>query len=303
MKMEGRHNGTLLDSKNGYRIIDCKECGFVHVQPVPAPDELDRIYKEEYYTKEKPLFIERQIEDLPWWNLVYDERYDFFERNLSKSSRSLIDIGCGPGFFLKKGKDGGWDVYGIEPSLKASEHAKGLGINVINSFLFDSPFDGRKFHAAHMSEVLEHVADPISLCRKTYELLEPGGIFCVSVPNDYNPLQKLLRAEMGYEPYWLAPPHHINYFNHDSLKGLLRRCGFEIIGEAAMFPMEFFLLMGDNYVGDDAMGRLCHSKRKRLDIALSGPGLSDFRNEFNELLAAHGMGREIIMFGKKEISE
>lgn len=295
------HKGTVLDTKNGYEILECVECGFVHINPLPSQNELDRIYRNEYYSREKPLFIERQIEDLQWWNLIYDERYDFFEEALPENRRRLLDIGCGPGFFLRRGKDRGWETYGIEPSVKASEYARSLGISVSNSFLGDSSFEGDRFDVVHLSEVLEHIPDPGGLCRKAHELLAPGGMICIAVPNDYNPLQKILRNKIGLEPYWIAPPHHINYFEYDSLKRLLRHCGFEIAGEIAMFPMEFFLLMGDNYVGDDAVGRLCHSKRKKLDIALSEPGLADFRREFYELLAHYGLGRELVVFGKKGI--
>ena len=33
--------------------------------------------------------------------------------------------------------------------------------------------------------------------------------------NEYNPFQIALRDNCGYEPWWLSPPHHINYFNFE----------------------------------------------------------------------------------------
>ena len=57
--------------------------------------------------------------------------------------------------------------------------------------------------------------------------VRPGGLVCVGVPNDYNGFQAAVRAG-GSAPWWLAPPHHLNYFDFDSLSGLLSRLGLEI---------------------------------------------------------------------------
>jgi hypothetical protein len=121
----------------------------------------------------------------------------------------------------------------------------------------------------------------------------------VVVPNDYNPFQIILREKQGFQPYWLAPPHHINYFNYDSLERLLKSTGFTIKERVAMFPMDMFLLMGDNYVGNDVLGRQCHARRKRLDIVLNNPDLKTFKQDLYRLMAHHGIGREMIVFGVK----
>ncbi|MBF0506848.1 MAG: class I SAM-dependent methyltransferase [Nitrospirae bacterium] len=296
------HKGRIIDNANGYDIIECEQCGFVHITPLPTQEDLDKIYKEEYYTTEKPLFIQRQQEDLEWWNIVYDDRYDFFEQNLSQDKRRLLDIGCGPGFFLKRGQERGWKPLGIEPSTQAVAHAKNLGIDVLNCFLDDSEIKDRGaiFDVVHMSEVLEHIPDPAALCNTAYNLLADGGIICVVVPNEYNPFQIILRDKLGFQPYWLAPPHHINYFNYDSIERLLQKSGFRILQRTAMFPMDIFLLMGDNYVGNDKVGRACHAKRKRFDLFLNEPILIDFKKNIYKLMAEHGIGRESVLFGIKK---
>lgn len=296
------HKGKAIDFVKGYEIIQCESCGFIHVNPVPTEKDLANIYKEEYYTTEKPQFIERQLEDLEWWNVVYDDRYDFFEQNLPKNRRRILDIGCGPGFFLKKGMERGWKGLGIEPSRQAAGFAKGQGLDVLNCFLNKAWLEKseKRFDVVHMSEVLEHIPDPLSLCKIACTLLDKGGIICVVVPNDYNPLQQILRGKKGVDPYWLAPPHHINYFTFNSLKNLLSRTGFEIMYTTATFPMEFFLLMGENYVGNDALGRECHRKRKKLDILLNDQPLMKFKKEMYELMAHHSVGREVIVYGIKQ---
>lgn len=295
------HEGTVIDKIKDYEIIKCRSCGFIHMNPIPSQEELQRIYKEEYYSIEKPQFIERHLEDIEWWNIVFDDRYDFLEEHLPKNRRMILDIGCGPGFFLKRGIDRDWKGLGVEPSKQAAEYAKGLGVEVVNRFLDASGVGsgGEKFDAIYISEVLEHSREPINVCKTSYELLSDGGIICVVVPNDYNPFQKAIREELGFEPYWLAPPHHINYFTFDSLQVLLERTGFKILKKDAMFPIDIFLLMGDNYVGNDKIGRACHARRKRFEINLRQAGMNDFKKELYEFFASKNIGREIVLFAQK----
>ena len=295
------HKGKDLGKVNKYGIIDCETCGFIHIDPVPTKEELDRIYREEYYTEEKPKFIERVIEDLKWWETVYDDRFEFLEKRLGTKRRTVLDIGSGPGYFLKRAAERGWKGVGIEPSTSACGHARGLGAEVINAFFDDSTAASIKdrFDAVHLSEVLEHVPDPADVLKRVLGLLKPGGILCAIVPNDFSPVQKVLTDRLNFNPYWLAPPHHINYFTFGSLSGLMKKTGFEVLEQTAMFPMDFFLLMGDNYVGNDELGRASHARRKRLDIMLNEPELKGFKTDLYSLMAKHGVGREMVIYGVK----
>ena len=56
---------------------------------------------------------------------------------MPRERRRLLDIGSGPGFFLKTAKERGWRVLGIEPSRQAATHARDLGIEVVEGF-FDA---------------------------------------------------------------------------------------------------------------------------------------------------------------------
>ena len=53
-----------MDSVNGFDIIECASCGFKHIVPIPSFEELQEIYREEYYSQEKPVYLERHREDL-----------------------------------------------------------------------------------------------------------------------------------------------------------------------------------------------------------------------------------------------
>lgn len=295
------HEGVVLDSANGFDVIECRNCGFKHIVPVPTPAELEQVYRQEYYSIEKPLYIERHREDLEWWDLVYGDRYDTFEELLPPNRRRILDVGCGPGFFLLHGKQRGWDTLGIEPSVQAASHARSLGLEVEEDFLGEhlAPRLG-KFDVIHMSEVLEHIPNPPEILRLVGNyLLHPGGLLCVVAPNDYNPFQLALRTACSYDPWWVAPPHHINYFDFDSLARLFTACGFEVVWREATFPIDMFLLMGDNYVGNDALGRQCHAKRKLLEQNLASAGLSRVKRQLYQALAVNNLGREIFLVGVK----
>ncbi len=294
------HVGPVLDAKNGFDIIECEICGFKHATPVPTEQELEEIYRHEYYTDEKPLYIEHFKQDLDWWNIAYGDRYDTFEAELPAGRRRLLDIGSGPGYFLKHGKDRGWDVLGVEPSARAAAHSRSLGLEIIEEFL-DADLAERlgTFDAIHMSEVLEHIPQPAKLLGIAHKLLNPGGMICVVVPNDYSPFQQALRAAQGFEPWWVAPPHHLNYFDFESAEALLRKTGFEIVLREATFPIDLFLLMGQNYVGNDSLGRECHSQRKALDRNLAKAGMNDVKRKMYQALAELQIGRETCIFARK----
>jgi SAM-dependent methyltransferase len=294
------HVGPVIDAKNGFDIIDCEICGYKHATPVPTEQQLEAIYRNEYYTDEKPLYIEHFKQDLDWWNIAYSDRYDTFEKMLGAGRRRLLDIGSGPGYFLLHGQQRGWDVTGIEPSRRAAEHARSLGVEVIEEFLDEALADRLgQFDVVHMSEVLEHIPDPQALLRIAHRLLKPGGVLCVVVPNDYSPFQRALRKTSDIDPWWVAPPHHLNYFDFDSIEQLLRKTDFTDTMCEATFPIDLFLLMGDNYVGENAMGRLCHAKRKTLERTLHGAGMNELKRRLFRSFADLGIGREICIYGRR----
>jgi 2-polyprenyl-3-methyl-5-hydroxy-6-metoxy-1,4-benzoquinol methylase len=155
------------------------------------------------------------------------------------------------------------------------------------------------YEFVHMSEVLEHVPDPRAALRRVVDLLRPRGVVCVVVPNDYNVLQAAIRSYAGEQPWWLAPPHHINYFTVKSIYNLLSAVGFRIVDLFTTFPMEFFLLAGAHYIDDPAVGRHCHALRKVFEINMELAGLGTAKRQLYRALANHGVGRDIVIFGRK----
>lgn len=297
---DGIHHGARIAAANGYDIVACESCGFRHVLPLPSLHALEREYRENYYGTEKPTFLAHAGEDQPWFALAQADRLESMERLLPPARRRLLDIGCGPGFFLSAAKQRGWTAQGIEPSRQAASHARDLGVAVTEGFFGkDTAAQLGRFDAITLTNMLEHVPDPIAILEQARDCLEPGGVICVGVPNDFSPFQAAGRAAVGAGAWWVAPPHHLNYFDFESLSGLLTRLGFTPKERTTVFPMEAFLMMGENYIGDPALGRACHNKRKKFDFSLEAAGLRDVRRALYRALAEQGIGREAVVIAVK----
>ncbi len=303
---DGRaHHGPLVMSHGGPHddcdVIDCSALGFRHGLPLPPAEERRDPYAHDYYDTEKPLYIQRYLEDQDWWNAVYDERLDRLEATLLPGRRRLLDVGSGPGLFLARARSRGWQVHGIEPSRQAAAHSRdSLGLDITEAFLDArlAPRMGR-FDAINLGEVLEHLSDPAAMLHLVHGLLDDRGLVCVVVPNDFNPLQQVAHQHGGLPAWWVAPPHHLNYFNAASLAGLMERCGLRVVHRAVSFPIDLFLLMGKRYIGNDALGRECHGMRMALETALRQAGQAGLMQRLYQGFLEQGLGRELVFFGEK----
>jgi SAM-dependent methyltransferase len=297
---DGDHAGPRVASRERHTIIDCGRCGFKHALPLPDAADLERAYRENYYAEEKPNFLAHAGEDQDWFALSQSDKLEIFERLLPPGRRRLLDIGCGPGFFLQTAIRRGWQGQGIEPSRQAAAHARQLGATVTEGFF--GPQTAKtlgRFDAITLTNMLEHVPNPAAILTEARGLLDEGGVLCVGVPNDFSPLQLAARAAVDAADWWVAPPHHLNYFDFSSLCTLVERLGFTVAERMTSFPMEAFLMMGENYTTDPALGRACHNRRKRFDLAFEAAGLKETRRAFYRALADAGLGREAVVVAVK----
>lgn len=296
------HAGIFLDSVNGFDVIECEVCGFAHVIPLRDEQQHAEFYEEEFY-QGKENYIKNHMQDLEWWSIEHNEKYDFFDRQLAeRSSRRILDIGSGPGYFLKVGKDRGWDVTGIEPGKPAYQFStEELGLNIFNELFSTKNYKSfGKFDVIHMNNVLEHIPDPQQFLTFAYEILKTAGLICITVPNDYNPLQEIVVTYLKKDPWWLVPKEHVNYFDCKSLSRLMKRVGLKIIYATSSFPLELFILMGEDYIGNNKIGREIHNKRKKFDKAMAETNNTNLKRRIYNKLSELGLGREITIIGKKQ---
>jgi len=293
------HSGAYLGSKNEYNVIECSACGFKHIIPIPTEEFLSNYYRKDFIKNRPAGNFKRVEEDSDWWKIIYNEKYDLFEKHIKKQKPSILDIGSGLGYFLQRGKDRGWQTLGVEPSEESYDYSQNRGLNIINEYLNEQNYqDLGKFDVVHMHEVLEHLPDPTNMIKLAKNMLNPGGLICIVSPNDFNPLQEAFVKNEKFIKWWIAPPEHINYFNFSSIIQLLENHVFTILEQTSTFPLELFLLMGDNYIGNHELGRTMHSKRKYFEMTMLNTGNEKLRRKIYHAFSEIGVGREFCIIAK-----
>ena len=301
-----KHGGKTIRKYGKYKVINCKYCKFIHINPIPSSEELEDFYQNEYYQKTKPNYIIGNEKDIRYQNYTFDEKLDFIESKISGKQKKILDIGSGPGFFLRRAKKRGWNVLGIEPSPIAYEYAKKQKIPTVQKFFHEVNIKQLgKFDVIHMYDVLEHVNDPINILKESYSLLKKGGIIIIEVPNDFNPLQEIVQKSYKKKEYWvtlsskLKKFDHINYFNFKSISKLIEKIGFRIILKKSTFPLEFFILMGQDYIKNPKLGKKIHSERVKFEECFKNSGSNEDKRLLYQNFAKIGIGRTAIIYAKK----
>jgi 2-polyprenyl-3-methyl-5-hydroxy-6-metoxy-1,4-benzoquinol methylase len=213
--------------------------------------------------------------------------------------RRALDVGAGIGELVLFLEAQGFEASGLEPSQEACRYAEERGARVERGDLAGHAARARRTGTAYdvitLLNVLEHVPDPEATLRSCHALLAPGGVLCVRVPNDFSAIQRAAARKLDRAPWWLASPDHVSYFSRDTLGSLLRAEGYEVLRETCDFPIDWFLLMGEDYLGEPAVGRRCHERRKAFELALE-PAV---RREIYMALARAGCGRNLIVFARR----
>lgn len=296
-----------------HRIIVDPEWGYRRLDPLPSGGELDAFYESQYRDlldgggrapdlarlvgggREAALEREWQIAT------IHADVLAALEDGVAEGApRRVLDVGCGTGDLLRTLASAGWEAIGTEPAREIADVGRAAGLDVQVATAAGYLTQWRRagappFGGIVLLNVLEHVPDPAGLLLSLAPALAPGGRLVVRVPNDFNPLQVAAIEMLGGEPWWVAVPDHVNYFDHASIGTLLERTGFDVVKRSADFPMELFLLMGDDYRTDPAVGSDVHGRRRRAEMALE-PGL---RRALGEAWAAAGIGRNAFVVGRR----
>ena len=290
--------------KKNYKLKK-NEFGFYQVTPTPSAEEITKFYADEFYTDEYKNFndasLEVQIKDKAFFEGRWSDIYDnFLEINKDlKKGNSILDIGCGWAQAQLFFKEKGFDCYGFDPAIEAVEYGCKKGLNIKHAGLDGMDvFENKKFEMVTMFNVLEHLANPSQTINQIKEILQPNGILAIDVPNEFNDFQTVGRDVHGLDDWWVAPPNHLNYFSKDSLVKFLVSHGFSVEISESSFPLEMFLLFGENYVKDGNLGGQCHKKRVLFEENLRKHGKASTLKNFYRVLADLNLGRQVSVFCK-----
>lgn len=282
--------------------------GFFQVRPTPSADEITRFYAEEFYSTKYKAFnnsaLEVQETDREFHDVNREDIANKIELLLEKSLKdvSILDVGCGWGQTMQYLAEKGATCSGFDPAPEAVAHVKSCGLECIQTGMEKMDvFTGRQFDVVMLMNVLEHLSDPIMVINDIRQnVLKDGGLLIVEVPNEFNSFQMAGKELHNLPEWWVAPPAHLNYFSPSTLKRLLSASGFTVSHLSSSFPIEMFLLMGENYVGNRELGRHCHERRMAFEMNLRRHGHTDVLNNFYQALADLDLGRQVIAYAKKD---
>jgi SAM-dependent methyltransferase len=140
----------------------------------------------------------------------------------------MLDVGCGHGLLLDEARQRGWDVAGLEISDASRAHAtETLGLEVRAATLdeLDPATDG-SYQAIVLSDVLEHLDDPVAALAQIALLLAPGGVACVVTPDPSS-----LTAKLAGSRWWGYLRSHTYLVPRKTLRDLLSAAGLEPVEE------------------------------------------------------------------------
>lgn len=295
-----------------YRNVEITDEGFYRYVDRPIYDQLENLYKNEYFVKEHG---EKDKEKLHGnYKVNYsDTEMIYIKNELEKinfvknkygnvENKFCLDIGCGEGFALNFFHQKGYQVIGLDFNNYACSHYNKEVSNkiVIGDFYrtLDILIDeDKKFDLIICNHVLEHVLYPIELVSKASKLLQTNGILMIKVPNDFSILQKYL-WDNNYidETFWVAAPEHINYFSLKSLINVGNKVGLKTIEYYSDFPIDINLLNENtNYIKNKALGSSCAKARNELENLISEVSVEKSINLMRSF-AELGFGRNIYIY-------
>ncbi len=163
----------------------------------------------------------------------------------------LLDVGAGAGFLLRAALERGWEANGIEPSRPSREHIRArISATLYGVGIQDAPIEDESMGVVTLSHSLEHVRDPVGTLRRVREVLRPGGMVFVAVPNWRAGTRVFLDGQIS----WVARCH-LSYFDRDTLDQTFRWAGLE--------PLDFETrpFLGVNYALAIDFARRLHLDR------------------------------------------
>ena len=195
-----------------FGLLHCAGCGLV-VNPalfrLGAGQELNEEAFGEGWEPETSCWVH-------WFQIWKNRRYLRTIRQFAQGGR-LLGVGVGSGRFLGQARAAGFEVMGcdLSPALCRRVEER-IGVPAHCGSVDGLP--RASFGVVAMHHVLEHVEDPVGFLRSVRDLLVPGGIVHIAVPN--------VGCWEARSPGWNCyVPYHLTYFDRETLAHAARDAG------------------------------------------------------------------------------
>lgn len=231
-------------SHQAFTIVQCNRCRFKFTNPRPDVQNIGKYYQSEDYishsdTKKGIInFLYHQVRDI---NLGRKLK---LVNGLAPEKRTLLDVGCGTGYFAKTCQNDGWQVAAVEPDPNARQQAENrTGLSIAHDFL-NHDFGSQQFGIITMWHVLEHVHALTETIQKLRDLLTDKGSLVIAVPNaDFADAKR-------YKQDWAAydVPRHLYHFTPETMQKLVDQNEMKLVVQEGMpFDAYYISMMSEKY--------------------------------------------------------
>jgi 2-polyprenyl-3-methyl-5-hydroxy-6-metoxy-1,4-benzoquinol methylase len=205
-----------------FSVYRCSGCG-TGVTDVAVTDDLLHQMYDSYYDTQNVIRQEAHP--------LHRRYHATHVRRIAEYSkgRSLLDLGCGSGIFVKAARERGYDARGIDMSPASIECGRKLWNLDITCITIDdylrNPENREKAEVVTMYSVLEHVTKPHDTLAEVRHLLADGGLLVAEVPN----FSSYQARTFGAHWFNLDVPRHLFHYSTEGLRRVVEDAGFEVI--------------------------------------------------------------------------
>jgi 2-polyprenyl-3-methyl-5-hydroxy-6-metoxy-1,4-benzoquinol methylase/glycosyltransferase involved in cell wall biosynthesis len=158
--------------------------------------------------------------------------HEAVERILFGRTGKVLEVGCSVGYFGESLKSLGHYVWGIEPheeaALEASKVLDRVYVGDVASFFVENPSE--LFDVIVFGDVLEHIADPVSVLKTCRNHLTYQGKIIASIPNVSHLAIRamLLEGRWNYSDLGILDRTHLRFFTRSSAIDLFSDSGYVV---------------------------------------------------------------------------
>lgn len=206
------------------KIYRCLNCTTQFLFPQLDDESLNKLYSESYY---KAWGLKGQEDNGPLKKMkiaTFDLRLNLIQKY--KPNGKILDVGCATGYFLEAAQKRGFECSGVEFSEYSSNIAKQKFGNstIFHGTIEDCGFREKDFDVIAMSDLIEHVRNPLQTLKKAKALLKEDGIIMIITPNTDSLSNKLMKRRWTH-----YKPEHFFYFNKHSMNHLAHMLGLNLM--------------------------------------------------------------------------
>jgi len=215
-----------------FRVVKCKECGLVYINPRPSMQDIHAFYPKNFVSYQFELFDskrrslrERLLSLVTKSSAVH--RVGVVEKVLKPDANlNSLDLGCGKGSFLyylrERFQCGVTGIDFDEGSIKYCREV--LDIRSVHGDINKLPALGEKFDLITMWHYFEHEFDPLSALFKINNCLKDGQFLILEVPN----AESLENNFFKKKSYLYDVPRHLYNFSPATINAYLEKAGFRV---------------------------------------------------------------------------